>query len=108
MSWSRGAIVAGSVLLAIALTVLTIVYSTGGERRTGNAAADVPPPGTSAGPAGSASPTAGPSASASPGASASPTRRATSRPARGGKPGPTNTGVPAGFRLRVVNGDQVF
>ena len=65
MSWSRGAIVAGSVLVALALTALTLVYTTAGERRT-SAAADVPPPGTSAGPAGSASPTSGPSVSASP------------------------------------------
>jgi hypothetical protein len=108
MSWSRGAIVAGSVLVALALTALTVVYSTGGQRRTSTTAADVPPPGTSAGPAGSASPTAGPSVSASPLASASPTPRSTSRPARGGKPGPNNTGVPAGVRLKVVNGDQVF
>jgi hypothetical protein len=108
MSWSRGAIVAGSVLLALALTALTIAYSTGGERRTSTTAADVPPPDSSAGPAGSASPTAGPSVSASPLASTSPTRRPTSRPARGGKPGPDNTGVPAGVKLRIVNGDQVF
>jgi hypothetical protein len=109
MSWSRGAIVAGSVLVVLALTALIVAFSTNGERRTGATASDVPPPGTSAGPAGSTSPTTGPSATASPVASASPTRRSTSPPARsGGRPGPNNTGVPAGVQLRVVSGDQVF
>jgi hypothetical protein len=107
MSWSRGALVAGSVLVAVALTALAIAFSTNGQRLTGATAADVPP-GTSAGPAGSASPTALPSVSASPLASTSPTRRATSPAPRGGKPGPNNTGVPPGVKLKVVNGDQVF
>ena len=52
---------------------------------------------------------------ASPSAAApSPTKKPTTKtpalppPPAGGKPGPGNTGVPAGTSLRVVNGDQVF
>jgi hypothetical protein len=49
--------------------------------------------------AGSASATAGPSASAA---------RTTPPPPSGGKPGPANTGVPAGTPLTAVRGDQVY
>jgi hypothetical protein len=58
-------------------------------------------------------PSADPSASAGP-PSVSPSRPKTSpttrppAPRAGGKPGPGNTGVPAGTRLTLVNGDQTF
>ncbi|HEY1485163.1 MAG TPA: right-handed parallel beta-helix repeat-containing protein, partial [Micromonosporaceae bacterium] len=64
------------------------------------------------------SPTASPNASASPSASssASPSASRSPRPSpkpaptkrAGGKPGPANTGVPAGTKLKVVTGDQVY
>ena len=73
--------------------------------------------GTAGGTAGgAASPSPSPSASQSgppsPSVAASPsaaprTSAAAPRPA-GGKPGPGNTGVPAGTRLTVVTGDQVY
>lgn len=58
-------------------------------------------------PSTSASGSAAPSASASAAASGKPsTRPPTTR--SGGKPGPSNTGVPAGTHLTVVSGNQVY
>jgi hypothetical protein len=50
--------------------------------------------------------TAKPSKSPSASPTASSAKPSTSRP--GGKPGPTNTGVPDGISLKVVNGDQTY
>ena len=53
-----------------------------------------------------------PSASESNSARPTPSRRSTPKPqppaSRGGKPGASNTGVPAGTQLTVVNGNQTF
>jgi hypothetical protein len=49
-----------------------------------------------------------PTATAQPPAQASPSRSTTTVLSRGGKPGPANTGVPAGTKLTVVNGDRVY
>jgi hypothetical protein len=108
--WGRlvGATAAALVVVLLLATVYLVSRDTddSGAQRPSNADASLPGPGDAASDAASAS--AGPSASApaSASASASASRPAAARP--GGRPGAANTGVVAGTRLTVVNGDQVF
>ena len=109
-SWGRPTAVVGFALAGLALIGLVFTL-TAFDPRTGAAggvAAEDTASGSGSPPAPTVTPSpVRPSPSASPTPSA--TRSATTPPRpTGGKPGPGNTGVPAGVSLRVVTGDQVY
>jgi hypothetical protein len=93
-----------------ALAVLSLAATTAcGTRGPAGDAAARPEPSTaeasaSGAPAPSAAPSAAPSKITT---TTKPPPRAPAAPA-GGKPGPANTGVPAGVSLKVVRGDQTY
>jgi hypothetical protein len=106
-------IVTGLVLMASALGGAWLLHDTAAHSPA-TVAGDPLHEGGSA-PAGSGDgPSAGPSPSASSASpSSSPSKKPSTAPAplpprSGGKPGPGNTGVPAGTRLTTVNGNQVY
>ncbi len=110
-SWGRPTAMIGLALAGLALIglILTLTVFEPWAGPTSGAAGDETATGSGS-PAQTVSPQpVRPSPSASPSASPSPTRSATTPPRpTGGKPGPANTGVPAGVSLRVVTGDQVY
>jgi hypothetical protein len=105
--WARPTALVGFALAGLALIGLILTLTVFEPRNN-------PTGGVAAGDAGSDSPTpqatsTSQSVRPTPSSSGSPSRSATTPPRpTGGKPGPGNTGVPAGVSLRVVTGDQVY
>ena len=109
-----GVAAVGVVLLAVALGIG--LFGGGGARpaglggSAGTTGAGSSGPGTpgATSAAATGTPTAGAQASATPSPTKAKTTTKPPPPSSGGRPGPGNTGVPAGTRLRVLQGDQEF